>query len=635
MWKTKILGCFLAYSLLFACNMLQGAWPSPPNPVDISPAGENSFDPRIAMNPSGAAVAAWVNSDDNAIQGAILSPCSNTWIPTTDLASTGGDYLRVGIDDAGNAVAVWISAGTVMGSTLTAGSTTWVPTNDLSPSLFFPSNLQLDVSAGGDAVAVWIQFSGPDSFIQGSTLAAGSGTWVATTDLSPTTESAFQPQVTIDPAGNAIAVWLEFVGADLLVRGSTLSAGSSVWVPTANLTTASNAEQPRVSVDALGNAVAVWTHYDGANYVMQGARLAAGSGVWVPTTDFSLTGFNAIETSLAVDASGYAVSIWSRNDGSNSIIQGASLAAGSSTWVATNDLSAAGEDAFEPYVVANATGTAVAVWERFNGVDYIIQTANLAPGSTSWTTPVDLSLTDSYQPVVGIDAIGNEVALWSNDEGVNNLVQAATNFVASPFTSTIVATPNEVPANGTTTSLITVTLRNCAGQPIVGHTVALVADGGSSIISAASGPTNASGIVTFTVSDSVIEAVVYRAFDTTDNVFVGQTSVVFFGPSSPTNFRVKVILDPCHRCLRDHILTWSPVCDRSIVSYRVYEGDTVVARTSAKGPFVALITNRDPEVAYTYRLVAVDRAGAESAPVFVSSPVSHCHPSCCCRSSSR
>lgn len=99
---------------------------------------------------------------------------------------------------------------------------------------------------------------------------------------------------------------------------------------------------------------------------------------------------------------------------------------------------------------------------------------------------------------------------------------------ADSGTSTVSANPPSVVADGTTTSTITVTLLDSGGNPVSGKTVTLAADGGSSVISAASGLSDASGVVTFTVSDTVVEIVTYTATDTTDSVTVTQTAAVTF-----------------------------------------------------------------------------------------------------------
>src|SRR2546422_9393216 len=98
--------------------------------------------------------------------------------------------------------------------------------------------------------------------------------------------------------------------------------------------------------------------------------------------------------------------------------------------------------------------------------------------------------------------------------------------IAGVQTGTVTTTT--VVADGTTTSTITVTLKDANNHPVSGKTVTLAQGTGSSTISAASGASNASGVVTFTVKDTKAEAVTYTARDTTDSVTITQTATVAF-----------------------------------------------------------------------------------------------------------
>ena len=93
--------------------------------------------------------------------------------------------------------------------------------------------------------------------------------------------------------------------------------------------------------------------------------------------------------------------------------------------------------------------------------------------------------------------------------------------------STVTASP--VSAGSTT---ITVTLRDQAAnaQPLAGQTVTL-AGTGSAVITPAATPnvTNASGVVTFTATDSADETVIFTATDTTMSTVIANTATVTFG----------------------------------------------------------------------------------------------------------
>jgi hypothetical protein len=96
--------------------------------------------------------------------------------------------------------------------------------------------------------------------------------------------------------------------------------------------------------------------------------------------------------------------------------------------------------------------------------------------------------------------------------------------------SSVATDASNVLANGTSSATITVTLLNAVDAPVVGHNVSLTQGGGSSTISAPSGPSDASGQVTFTVTNTTEETVTYTATDVTEGVVILNTAVVTFDP---------------------------------------------------------------------------------------------------------
>jgi len=132
--------------------------------------------------------------------------------------------------------------------------------------------------------------------------------------------------------------------------------------------------------------------------------------------------------------------------------------------------------------------------------------------------------TKAGSPVITAAATGGVTSSPTQTETVN----AGT---VSASVSTVTASPTSVPADGSTTSTVTVTLLDVNSNPVSGKTVTLTAGSGSSTISAASGSSTAAGVVTFTVKDNVAQQVTYTAKDTTDSVTISQTATVTFTAS--------------------------------------------------------------------------------------------------------
>ncbi|MBI4325721.1 MAG: Ig-like domain-containing protein [Chloroflexi bacterium] len=109
--------------------------------------------------------------------------------------------------------------------------------------------------------------------------------------------------------------------------------------------------------------------------------------------------------------------------------------------------------------------------------------------------------------------------------------------VANAGTSTVVASPTSLPANGVATSTITVTLKDATSGPVSGKTVTLAktAGPGTPVITTVSGTSGVNGQATFTVASTTTGNCVFTATDVTDgNVVITNTATVTFtvGPVS-------------------------------------------------------------------------------------------------------
>ncbi|QTN32333.1 Ig-like domain-containing protein [Akkermansiaceae bacterium] len=105
---------------------------------------------------------------------------------------------------------------------------------------------------------------------------------------------------------------------------------------------------------------------------------------------------------------------------------------------------------------------------------------------------------------------------------------SATPAVADPATSTVSATPAAVPADGISTSTITVTLRDAGNLPLAGKQVSL-ASNGSAMIATTNNISDANGRVFFTVKSGSAGTETFTATDVTDgNLVITQTASVEF-----------------------------------------------------------------------------------------------------------
>ena len=108
-------------------------------------------------------------------------------------------------------------------------------------------------------------------------------------------------------------------------------------------------------------------------------------------------------------------------------------------------------------------------------------------------------------------------------------------------TSTVSAADSTVPADGITSTTVTVTLVDGVGNPVLGHYVILGEDGGIADVTPDDlGVTNSAGVATYTVTSSTPGLSTLSAFDLTDGVLITDTAEITFGTltSDPNNSTV-------------------------------------------------------------------------------------------------
>ena len=134
------------------------------------------------------------------------------------------------------------------------------------------------------------------------------------------------------------------------------------------------------------------------------------------------------------------------------------------------------------------------------------------------------------------DTVPEFVTFTATDatDGVVLQTQIEVVFVSPPAAAGgISANPTTVNANGSDATTITVTLQDAKGNPSSGKLVNLSQGNGSSIISATTATTDATGKVQFTAVDNTNETVTYTAVDVTDqNLPVPGSATVTFSNKS-------------------------------------------------------------------------------------------------------
>ena len=189
--------------------------------------------------------------------------------------------------------------------------------------------------------------------------------------------------------------------------------------------------------------------------------------------------------------------------------------------------------------VASRNGSPVSGNLSFGGQNHVITSSSQTCTTLAWQV-----IATNTSPVIDITGSTSSASVQLI---IDNVSVSPPVGPVSAETSTIVASPNSIPANGTTTTTITVSLQDANGNPVTGKTVTLTSSrGAADAISAASGPSSASGIVTFTVQSTTPGMAVFSATDATDNLTLASTAAVFVydvGAKGPQASPIPIVFD--------------------------------------------------------------------------------------------
>jgi hypothetical protein len=155
------------------------------------------------------------------------------------------------------------------------------------------------------------------------------------------------------------------------------------------------------------------------------AGTANASPTYLTPIDLSAAGQDGFEPQVGVDGTGQVHAVWTRSDGTNFRIQYATRTA-NGDWSAPVNISDAGQAASSPQIDVDPSGNVLVVWTRSDGTNLRVQATFKAAGG-SFTTPATVSDPgfDASRPQVDFDNAGKAIAVWQRYDGTNLRVQAS------------------------------------------------------------------------------------------------------------------------------------------------------------------------------------------------------------------
>ena len=261
---------------------MESGWGDPVLVEYFDPA--ENFSPEVAVDPFGNIFATWIFYDSG-----VSSVMASRYVVgegwTSPLLLSSGwnpaSYHGVATDGLGNAFVTYTQHDGMYSNvwccryTHDLGWGGQVLLEEIAENAYYP-----DIAADpdGNAVAVWLQDDGGHMSVHANVFDADTG-WGSSEVIETNDGFAYEPKVAMDATGNAVAVWTQDTSIRIDVWANLYDPesgwGTETLLETSDTGSANYAE---VSMDGSGNAMAVWDQYDGTRYNAYASRYSSASG---------------------------------------------------------------------------------------------------------------------------------------------------------------------------------------------------------------------------------------------------------------------------------------------------------------------------------------------------------------------
>lgn len=313
--------------------------------------------------------------------------------PTTTLSNPANDTTNpaIAFDDSGAGLAAWVESS---GTTHTLWAARFDPASGWSaPRLVQssePSTLgvpRIALALGGNASIWWIRYTSPYELWVAQSAGAGSS-WNATPVRTTPAGIYYLPDVKVSASGHAFAMWEE--------SNSSSSAWAAFIDPAGKLsgpTRLDNGSAPlrnfALAVAGNGTATALWQDWNGSALNLSYARFAPATGWSAPALAYEGANGAAGFMSAAADRNGNIHIMFDRrNLGPSALVASRSPPGG--PWGPFEVVHPAGSIQEAPSLVPADDGSVLAVWAELNydGFDFLdsLYTARFDPGA-GWGAP--------------------------------------------------------------------------------------------------------------------------------------------------------------------------------------------------------------------------------------------------------
>ena len=246
------------------------------------------------------------------------------------------------------------------------------------------------------------------------------GIWQGVNNVESNGGSALSPQITMDAEGNAIAIWTQNVNRYRDVWVSHYSATTESWgeeifigAPT------KNAHTPHVAMNASGDAFAIWMQEDigGDNSIWVNHF---SNGHWGDAIRIEDSVEDARDPHISINTTGNAMAVWRQKDGVNMNIYARFFSDNQWGEIILLEHGHAG-NAFRPRVSLSENNAAIVVWVQKDNTDHLSIYTNRFNGEHWMLFDAQLlehNEGDAFSPEIATDSNGNALVVWHQSSGM-------------------------------------------------------------------------------------------------------------------------------------------------------------------------------------------------------------------------
>jgi hypothetical protein len=208
-----------------------------------------------------------------------------------------------------------------LASTLAASDAAWANAEPVEfESQGNADSPQVAMDGGGNALVVWRQAEGALHHVWANRYVPGTG-WGSSQRLDGLTGDAARPSLSVHSGGEGLVLWSSTEGGLARVEANRYVPGTGWGSATrVSVQDAPPATFPSVSIDPSGNALAVWRQEHEGRQAVASSRYLRLGGWRSPERLEGLPAGSAGPPALGMDASGVAFLVWRHLNGNTSSI---------------------------------------------------------------------------------------------------------------------------------------------------------------------------------------------------------------------------------------------------------------------------------------------------------------------------